>query len=325
MKVASFALVIVLLAGLLTACSNGPTPEPLEVRYLNFKVYDPVYVGIDKGLFDCDVKIVGDVLAGPTAIQAVAAGAADAALSSVPAIINANAGGLPIQGVVDIQTTTDNQYLQRWYVRADSDIQTIEDLKGKIVAVNLIRSSFHYTLLRAFENHGMVEADVELKLLSFADQVNALAAGQVDAIGLMVPYQTLLANKFPGLARELFNDHDEVFEGPKHVSLIFVNKLWAEANPEAARCFVAGIVKSIDWIKANPAEAQTIQAKYIGIDPVDVPATYDYTEKGAVNVADVQWWLDYLIVRGDVTEKQAAYPWMSADQIATNAYNEAVK
>ncbi|MBN2003084.1 MAG: ABC transporter substrate-binding protein, partial [Anaerolineae bacterium] len=125
-------LVVLLLAACTVAPTASPvaipTPELPVVRYANFRVYDPVYVALEKGFFaqrGVQVEVIGDVLGGPTAIQAVASGSAEAGLSSLPAIVNANAAGLPIVGVSDIQSALPDQPLEYYYVRCDSDITSL--------------------------------------------------------------------------------------------------------------------------------------------------------------------------------------------------------
>lgn len=286
-----------------------PVAQVPTVRYVNFKVYDPIYVALDKGFFEkrgVKVEIVGDVLAGPTAIQAVASGQADAGLSSVPALINANAAGLPVQGVADIQTTMEGQALQRWYVRKDSPIHSLADVVGKTYAVNLWKSSFHYTSLMALQKAGIDEKAVNFTLLSFADQIPALINGEIDVAGLIPPYQGYLEQQYGDQVRELWNDYD--LYGQKHVSLIFVNRVWAEYNPLAAERFTLGIADAIDWIEANQEEAAAIIAKHTGIDAL---GAYHFTEHGKINQADVSFWLDYLRSRVDVTAD-----WLTAEMVA---------
>lgn len=259
-----------------------------------------------------NVEILGNVLGGPTAIQAVASGQADAGLSSVPALINANAAGLPVQGVVDVQTTMKDQHLQRWFVRADSPIQSLADVAGKTYAVNLWKSSFHYTSLMALQNAGVDAETVNFVLLSFADQIPALINGEIDVAGLIVPYQGYLLQQYSNQVKELYNDYD--LYGQKHVSLIFVNRVWAEYNPDAALRFALGVRDAIDWIEANQEEAAAIVGRYTGIDASAV-GKYHFTKHGNVNLDDVAFWLDYLRERGDVTAD-----WLTPDQVATNRY-----
>lgn len=302
-----------------TVSSDTPSGEdPLPVvRYVNIKVYDPVYVAIEKGFFKqrgVDVQIVGDVLAGPTAIQAVAAGSADAGLTSIPALINANAAGLPVQGVADIQTTLDGQPLQRWYVRADSPIRSLSDVAGHTYAVNLWKSSFHYTALRALADAGVDPAAVTFQLLSFPDQVAALTEGEVDVIGLIPPWQGYLEALHGAEVRELWNDYD--YYGSKHVSLIFVNRVWAQYNPDAARAFALGIADAVEWIEHNQDEAAAIVGSYTGIDPAHV-GEYHFTPGAQVRPADIDYWLQWMKETGEI-----GTDWLQASDIATNSYLE---
>lgn len=307
----------------LSKSSTNTNGEPILlpiVNYANFKVYDPVYVAVDQGFFEEQgiyVEIIGDVLGGPTAIQAVASGSADAGLSSLPALINANASGLAVQGVSDIQSAIDDQPLEVFFVHADSSIKSVADLRGKKLAVNLWRSSFHYTLLMALEQEDLTEDDVTFVLLPFDKQGQALAQQQVDVIGLMQPYTSMVEATYGDEVRELFNAID-VF-GTKQFTTHFVNREWAEHNPEQAEAFVGGIVDAIEWIQDHPDEARSIIASYTGIDEQYIP-DYQFQPNGQVVMDDVAFWLDYMVRRGDVKGVT-----LTPEQIATNRYNTRVQ
>ena len=302
--------------------NSNEIEEMPTIGYIAFKVYDPVYVAMDMGFFEDEgliVELAGDVIAGPNAIQAVSSGYAQAGLSSIPAIVNANAAGLPIQGVVDIQTSFDNQPLQKWYTQADNDsISSMEDVCDKTYAVNIWRSSFHYTTLRGFDKYGIDEECTNFILLSFGDQINALVNGSVDIIGLIQPYQSYLEHDFAGEFKEVWNDVADI-TGESHVSLIFVNRVWAESNPDQAAAFATGISNAIRYIEANQEEVKPIIAKYTGIPDYAIP-DYHFTEDGRVVEGDVQAWMDYLVERGDLTAE-----WVTADMVFTNDYNENLK
>lgn len=314
---------IVLLALGLTACGSVNAPDDLPViRYVQFRVYDPVYVAIDKGFFrerGVDVELAGDVIAGPNAIQAVSSGAAEAGLSSVPALINANAAGLPVQGVVDIQTTMPSQALQRWYVRADSPITSLEDApEGTRYAVNIWRSSFHYTSLLALDQRDIPEDKFEWQLLSFSNQIPALIEGEVDIIGLIEPYQAYLEDEYGAQVRELYNDYDDVY-GTRHVSLIFVNRIWARENPDQAEAFVTAIAEATQWVLENQDEAKEIIEHYTEI-PAESQRNYHFTASGEVRMQDIEVWMEYLKERGDLTAD-----WLKPEDVGTNIYNQLVQ
>lgn len=328
MKVRLSALVIVLLALLLTACARTPEAGELPVvRYVQFKVFDPVYVAIEEG-FDLergvDIEMIGDVIAGPNAIQAVASGSADAGLSSIPAIINGNANGLPIQGVIDIQTSLGDQALQKWYAAPDSPINSMENLcdpavaetlgRKPVYAVNIWRSSFHYTSLRGFDQRGLDEDCVNWILLSFAEQIPALVEGSVDVIGLIQPYQSYLEHDFAGQFKTVWTDLDDI-TGESHVSLIFVNRVWADSNSEIAKAFVLSLRDAINFIEDNPDDARAAVAKYTEIPEYAIP-DYHFTPNGIVDPSSVGAWMDYLRERGDLTAE-----WVTPEMVFTNQYN----
>lgn len=321
-------LLAVLLPMLLGACV-APGSSSLELnssdvpvlRYIGFKIFDPTYICVEKGFCEArgvKVEFIGDLLGGPNAVQAVASGSAEAATSSVPALINANAAGLPVQGVIDLQSALPGQSLQRWFVLKDSPIKSLADVEGHTYGVNIMKSSFHYTTLRAMKEAGVDPSKVDFKLLSFADQIPALINGSIDVAGLMQPYQDYLRELYGDQVRELWNDHD--FYGDQHVSLIFVNRTWAKYNPDAAKAFALGLQDSIAWIEANQEEAAQIVAKYTGIAAAQNPTPYHFHEGGRINLESVQGWIDWLRANDGM-----AADWLKAEDVATNAYLEPAK
>lgn len=295
---------------------------------MQFRVFDPVYVAIEEG-FDKDhgieIQMMGDIIAGPNAIQAVASGSAEAGLSSIPAIVNSNAAGLPIQGVIDIQTSLGDQALQKWYVAPDSPIEKMEDLcdpdvaeelgRKPVYAVNIMRSSFHYTSLRGFDQRNLSEDCVEWVLLSFAEQIPALTEGTVDVIGLIQPYQSYLEIDFEGQFKDAWSDLKDI-TGESHVSLIFVNRVWAESNPDVAKSFVLALRDAINFVEDNPEASRAAVSKYTEI-PEYAIIDYHFTENGLVDPASVGEWMDYLRERGDLTAD-----WVTPELVFTNEYND---
>lgn len=299
---------------MLAGCGKKDTDT---FKYVGLKVYDPVYVAKDKGFFaeeGLNVEIVDTVAGGATAVQMVSSGDVQGALLSTMALINARSGGLPVVGVADIQSAFDESPLEEFYVRKDSGIKSIEDLKGKKIAINLVKSSFHYTWLMALENAGMKESDVTFVNLSFDQQQAALERGDVDAIGLMQPY-TKKARESKKLT--MLFDATDVF-GERQFCEIFINSVWANNNEEQAKKFVAGIVKAIEWIENNQAEAKQIISKYTGID-VEYIDDYKFQPNGMVVEADAAYWLDYM------KRVEGAASYLTVGDIVTNKYNGALK
>ena len=297
----------------------GCTPKEKKgtFKYVGLKVYDPVYVAKEKGFFDevgLKVEIVDTVAGGATAVQMVSSGQVQGALLSTMALINARSNGLPVVGVTDIQSAFKEAPLEEFYVRKDSEIKSIEDLKGKKIAINLVKSSFHYTWLMALENAGMSEEDVTFVNLSFDQQQAALERGDVDAIGLMAPYAPK-ARQSEKLVK--LYDATHVF-GERQFCEIFVNSVWAENNTENTEKFVSGIVKAIKWINSNQEEAKQIISKYTGVD-VKYIDDYKFQDNGMIIEDDAAYWLDYM----KRIEGVASY--LKVEDIVTNKYNKELK
>jgi len=291
--------------------------EAQTLRYIAFKIYDPVYIAYDKGFFEergVKVEILDTLAGGPTALQAIAGGSAEAGVSSIMAIINARAQGLPVIGVSDLQSAIGEQPLEEFFVLDDSGIYSIADLKGKTIAINLAHSSFHYTWLMALEQHGLQEDEVEFILLPFEQQELALLNGQVDAIGLMPPY--ILHAKSQPNVRLLFDAFD-VF-GEKQFSTHVINSVWAESNLELAEAFVTAIADAVQWIEANQAEAAEIVSRHTGVEARWI-GDYFFQENAVVIYEDSQFWLDYMRDAGHLDND-----WLQVSDFMTNSFNQVI-
>lgn len=314
MKRTIVALFAVVLSLSIYGCAKDEKAKNETIRYIGFKIYDPVYIAIEKGIFNkhgVSVELIDMIAAGPTALQAVSGGSAETCNSSFMATINARAQGLPVIAVSDLQSAVGKQALEEFFVRKDSKIKSIADLKGGTIAINVVKGSFHYTWLMALAGAGLAETDVNFIILPFDQQEIALANGKVDAIGLMQPY-VLHAKRNTDL-KILYTALD-IF-GPKQFSTHIVNKIWADNNPDHAKGFVAALVEAVEWIQANQNDAKVIIGKYTGVSP-DLIEDYYYQENAKINTGDAQYWLDYM-----KTRKEISVEWLRVDDFATNSYN----
>lgn len=317
-KIILMAIAIMLVVSCFCAgCAQQSNEENVPtLNYIGLKVYDPVYIALEKGFFDeskVNVNLVDLVAGGATAVQMIESRDADAGLLSYMALVNAVNEGMSVTGVADLQSSFEEAPLEEFFVRADSGIKDITDLKGKKIAINLVKSSFHYTWLMELEKAGMTEDDVEFVVLSFDQQILALKNGQVDAIGLMSPYSAEALND-SDLAK--MYDATDTF-GERQFCDIIASTKYGEENPEALTAFVSGITDAMEWAMENQADAKKIMEKHTGIK-AELIADYKFQEDGAVIMEDVQYWLDYMKAHGNIKDG------ITAEDIATNQYNEKV-
>lgn len=303
----------VLMLAILAACSPASTPAPElpVVRYATFSVYDAVYVAQELGYFtDAGIKveIVGTNFGGPTAIQAVASGKAEGGLSSYMALINAAAAGLPVKAAVEIQSELQDSPKEIFLTRCADGYKSVKDLEGRTIAINLVKSSFHYTWLMALKQNGMAEDSVLFVNLPFSAQPEALHKGDVQAAGIIEPFATLAEKKYPNEFCRLFTGKD-VF-GYKQFTAIFLNSIWARENPEVAAAFVSAVKRAEIWSNGNMDKSKQIIAKALTIaDYKDMP-NYKFNADGRVDVDSVKYWLEFM-----KAEKYITADWLIEDDI----------
>jgi ABC-type nitrate/sulfonate/bicarbonate transport system substrate-binding protein len=312
-RVAGGAFVAVLVAAVSMWFTQVASAQPV-VRYANFKAYDPVFVGIEKGFFKMagvTVKLVGNYPSGPASVQGAATGQVDAGLCAVTGLIAARAAGIQVRGIADSQTEFNSAPLQRFYVRSDSDIRTIRDLKGKRVAVNSTAGSFYYALLVALSRNGMSASDIRPVIMPLGQMQQALMDGQVDVVGLIDPFNRKL--ELDGGARLLFRAVDAM--GARHVSLIFFTLDYMERNHRAVQAFVKGYIRAINWSRDNPRAAAGIMWKYIDVPP-RYAIRHRYTVGAKVRMDQVQWWISFMRREGALRDGGR----LTAASVATTRY-----
>lgn len=303
----------ILLLAILSACSPSSVPasEMPVVRYATFSVYDAVYVAQELGYFkDAGIKveIVGTNFGGPTAIQAVASGKAEGGLSSYMALINAAAAGLPVKAAVEIQSELQDSPKEIFLTRCADGYKSVKDLAGKTIAINLVKSSFHYTWIMALKQNNMTDDSVLFVNLPFSAQPEALHKGDVQAAGIIEPFATLAEKKYPNEFCRLFTGKD-VF-GYRQFSAIFLNSIWAKEHPETAAAFVNAVQRAEVWSNGNTEQSKQIIANALNIaNPADMP-NYKFNADGRVDVDSVKYWLDFM-----KSEKYITADWLTLEDI----------
>ncbi len=148
-------------------------------------------------------------------------------------------------------------------VNAESDVQTIADLKGKTIGLPGIASPQGLYLLEALAAAGMTRDDVELVNLPFPGVTQAIASGAVDAgipIGLFFDF-----GKAGGM-RELSEYSEQVI---LNVPAVFfaANKMWAAENEEVLTKFVEAMQLAHEWANEHPDEVRRIDVENTPLPP----------------------------------------------------------
>ena len=177
-------------------------------------------------------------------------------------IASVGAGSDQVIVLVNDNSTGNDQII------ATADIQSIEDLAGKTIGIE-VGVVDHFLLLLGLESVGLTAADVEIVNLETGAAAAAFASGQLDAVGVFAPFTT------QALIREgshtLFTS--ALFPGaiPDHLVL---SREIVDSRPEDVQKIIEAWFKTLEYIAANPADAVAIMARRAGVTAEEY-ADYD--------------------------------------------------
>jgi NitT/TauT family transport system substrate-binding protein len=144
------------------------------------------------------------------------------------------------------------------------EITSMKQLEGKRVAVNALNSTAWLHAVAMLEKHGVDHTKVRFLELPFPQMNDALLHGQIDAIGQVDPFRTLLMAS--GKAEILGWPYNETAPGTdltQHVAL----KSWVEKNHDVAIRFARAVRKGSAYINSHEAEAREINIAFTGLNP----------------------------------------------------------
>ena len=153
----------------------------------------PMHIAMEKGFFEEEFKKAGvefdyisRVQANANTGELIASGKMDAGTDLAAAILPSMENGLKITYVLGFHTGC-----TKFYVRQDSGINSVEDLKGKKVAIPGLQDTAYMNLRRKLESVGIKtsQEDGEVEFIVY-DQTSipiALDKGNVDVIGIHDP------------------------------------------------------------------------------------------------------------------------------------------
>ncbi|MEV0617902.1 ABC transporter substrate-binding protein [Nonomuraea sp. NPDC050404] len=189
-------------------------------------------------------------------------------------------------------------------VNKDSPIRTVADLKGRTVAVNVLKTLGHTVVNAHLREAGLKVDDVKFVAVPFADQLGALASGKVDAAWLAEPF--LSAARKDG-ARQIV----DTIGGPTAGVPIDgwgVTEQWLAKNPKTAAALHRALAKGQEIAGADRKAIDEVVPTYTQI-PADVAAamrvgdfTMEADRPSVQRLADLMHGFGFLKARPDVNQ-----------------------
>ncbi len=283
-----------------SAPSSIAAEPTVRIAYLPVAQALPLYVALERGYFkQAGINVAPISFNDPSQIiNAVLSGQVDfgapSTASGITAVSDSKKPGslqiFALQGS-DKQNPSD-----AILVRADSAMQSIQDLRGKKIAtLPGIQWQTIATHILA-QNNLSIGRDVTLVPLALPLQGPALKSGQVDALLTIEPAVTV--NVHSGDARILAEEPALAdIANPFYPAVGVVNSSFAAAHPELAQKIIAILGRATSDIEQNPSSTRPYLVKYASLTPtladiVPLPIFRMYDNWSASDLSALQKFFD---------------------------------
>jgi NitT/TauT family transport system substrate-binding protein len=242
-----------------TDAAPGPAPN-LRLGYFANITHAAAIIGVNQGLFAKELgatKLETQIFdAGPAAIEALFAGALDAAYIGPNPAINAFArsDGKAIR-IIAGATSGGAQLVVR------QGINTAQDLRGKTLASPELGNTQDVALRAWLTSNGLRNSlrgggDVTITPTKNADTLQLVKSGKLDGAWLPEPWASRLV--LEAGAKVLVNEQDLWPEGQFVSTHLIVRTEFLERHPQTVEALLRGHLDAVQWATQHPAEAKTV-------------------------------------------------------------------
>jgi NitT/TauT family transport system substrate-binding protein len=154
-------------------------------------------------------------------------------------------------------------------------ISSVDQLKGKTIATPQLGNTQDVALRaflrsKSFKTDTQGGGDVSIKPQDNSQTVLTFKQGVIDGAWVPEPYQSLLVQA----GGKVLVDEKDLWPGGRWVTTnVLVSSTFLKAHPATVKRFLEGLVDTIAYIKANPADAQAAaNAQLLSITAKALPA-----------------------------------------------------
>ncbi len=232
--------------------------------------FTPANIGQATGIFanhGLDLEIAG--FGGDAKLQqAMAADAVDIGLGSGPGMAFI-AKGAPVKAIAAMAGPP---LLFAVVVRADGSVKSVDDLKGRKVAISTVGSATNWLMNEVSRQHGWgYDGFVQVPIGENSARIAALKSGAVDAC--VVEIGSALNFTGRGDGRILMRFGDVAKDFIMHV--IFATDRAITQRPNTLKAFLRGWFETIAFMRNNKAKSVAIAMQATGTDEKTTSGIYD--------------------------------------------------
>ena len=236
---------------------------PVKMAFCTWAGYAPAFIGIEKGYFaelgyDVEVVIMEDESTYGAAFVSDSIQALGQVLDRD--IIQYDAGA-PEQYVCTMDCSTGGDGLV-----ATAEIQSVDDLAGKTVALDKSATSYFF-FLQVLADSNITEDQINIVEMGNDAAGEAFIAGQVDAAVTWEPALSNCSQREGGHILVSSADYPKAI-----IDVLTISTTFLEAHPDAADALKEGWNKSVAYLNENFDEGCEIMAKGLDLSVEDVKA-----------------------------------------------------
>ncbi|MGW0193075.1 ABC transporter substrate-binding protein [Nonomuraea sp. NPDC003201] len=288
-----------------TSAAGGLEKTQLLVGVVPVPSSAPLFIAEKRGFFKEEgLTVKTEIIQAPQAVMPkILNGSMDAFLTSYVSLMAINdSGAAKLKLFQHSQEAAPN--IAGVVVAKGSPVKTPADLKGKTIAVNVLKA-LGQTLTNAhLQEAGLKPEDVKYVQVPFADQISALGSGKVDAAWLVEPFLT--AAKKSG-ATQIIDTTDGVTAGVP-IDGWGVTEDWLAKNPKTAAAFHRALAKAQQIAGSDRKAIDEVVPTYTQI-PADAAAamtlgkfSMEADKAGVQKLADLLHGYGYLKSKVDVAQ-----------------------
>ncbi|MBQ1311560.1 MAG: ABC transporter substrate-binding protein, partial [Blautia sp.] len=244
---------------------------------------------------------------------------------------------LPIENGLNIKFTAGiHTGCTKLLAPADSEIQSVADLRGKRIGVTGLAGAETIVTKRALAKEGISFAvenpEVEFLVFSSSDLGQALQNGAVDAIALGDPNASQFEREY-GLNAIIDTAASEGFKD-EYCCGAWVTEKVAQEHPEVAAAFTRAVLRASVWVDEHPEETAQLQIEknYVAGDPAfnaSVLSSYNYIPSvqggyDAINLSVAQLTDIGVLKEGTVAKEFADGSYLFFDDVPDSYTSEEV-
>jgi NitT/TauT family transport system substrate-binding protein len=240
------------------------TPEKTDVTIGFLPTPDSVTatLAIEKGFFEDEGLNVKRQLVkgGPPGIAALQSGALDVTQSSWPGFYLAEKQGIDLSVLNELSRGAEN-YLTLM-ATPESGAKTLEELRGKKIAVNTLASTCTLAVAKHLNEAGVDDSEVKFVEIPLPETPGAMQRGDVDA-ACLTSELTPIAEREVGAVAIL-----DLFSGPTAglpLTGWFSTAEFVRKNPNTAGAMQRGLIRAAEYARDNPAEVVELMTRHIEI------------------------------------------------------------